>query len=537
MKKIICICLGMMVASACSDQFLDADIAVNRDIASFYQTPNQINGALIDNYNVLQNEMFALSRFVFGDIASDDALKGGESIGDWGDMEQIAEFRPLATNAFVSNLWTNAYRGITKSNIILQKINDVANFGGDMALKNRYIAEAKFLRAFNYYYIAMTFGDAPILTEAITDFADIDATKLERKPVAEIWALIESDLIEAIPNLATKGQLTESNELGRATKGAGQALLSYALMFQRKFDEAVPVLQDLVEKGGYSLLSDYGAIFRPEGEFSSENIFEINFIFSNSGWGDDCEGSIRYVYQMSRDDWGWGFNQPTQDLFDAFEPGDPRLVYTINMPNDEYEAGVLQKNSQNNPYGYHSRKAFQLPSERPASASCGGQNEVIFRLADMYLLYAEALVQASTGKDVNKAMTYVNEVRKRANGTPKVDPERVVQAYAVAAVSLPMIAYTSDAQLLQDIWHERRVELGMEQHRWWDLVRQERTDIMEAYYQNWGIQQGYADKGDLKGKFYTDWITKLGKSVYPVFPVPQGEIDASQGNLEQTVGY
>lgn len=79
--------------------------------------------------------------------------------------------------------------------------------------------------------------------------------------------------------------------------------------------------------------------------------------------------------------------------------------------------------------------------------------------------------------------------------------------------------------------------LALEQHRWWDLVRQGRTGIMADYYQEWGLQKGYTDQGDLKGRFYTDWINSLGQPVYPVFPVPQGEIDASQGNLEQTFGY
>lgn len=540
MKNILYLLLsGLLITTSCSEDFLKEDIAVNREIDSFYKTPGEINGALIDAYNVLQREPYANARWAYGDVASTDAIKGGESNGDFADLEQIVEDRPLATNSLVKGLWTSAFSGITKANIIIDKIDKVAEFGTDDAsqkLKQRYRAEAQFLRAFNYWYIAMAYGDAPLLTSGITDFSEIDPKLLERKPVEEVWTLVEKDLKEAIPNLATQSELATNNELGRASKGAAQALLAKALMFQRKYDEAVPVLKDLVENGGYSLVSDYGALFRPEGEFSSENIFEVNFITQGSGWGEDCEGSIRYVYQMSRDDWGWGFNQPTQDLANEFETGDPRIIYTLNWPKDQYVAGVEQKNSQNNPYGYHSRKVFQLPAERPASQSCAGQNEVVFRLADMYLLYAEALLQSSA-KDVNTALAYVNKVRERANNTPKFDPERVFQYYNVANTELSMRTYTTDEQLLNHIWHERRVELAMEGIRWWDMVRQGRTDLLDEYYQNWGIKKGFAEKGDLTGKFYTQWLNQLGRTEYPVYPVPQSEVDASQGYLKQTQGY
>lgn len=531
MKNIVII-LGVLLLSSCSEEFLNADIAVNRPIESFYKTPEEIEGALFDAYNVLQREQYVKPRFIFGDMASDNSLKGGSSIADYADVEEIVEFRPLASNGVVNDLWVNAYASITKANVIIDKITNGTNFENNQNLKEWYLAEAKFLRAFGYWYVVRVFGEAPLLTEGITDYTEIDPKKLVKKPTAEIWALIEQDLTDAIAHLPTKSTLAEKNGLGRATKGAAQAMLANGLMFQNKYNEAVVVLKDLIDSGEYSLLNDFGALWRPEGEFGSENIFEINYLASDSGWGEDCEGSIRNVYQMSRDDWGWGFNQPTQDLVNAFETGDPRIIYTINWPGDEYQEGIPQKNSQNNVYGYSSRKAFLLPTERPGSASCGGQNEVIFRLGDIYLLYAEALVKS--GGNSATALSYVNKVRERANTTPKTDPERLVQAYTVSPNVLPMLTYSTDDQLFRDILHERRVELAMEGHRWWDLIRNSDTDYVAEYYQKWGIEKGYADDGDLKGRFYKEWISKVNK---PVWPIPQSEIDASQGNLKQTDGY
>ncbi|RVT97320.1 RagB/SusD family nutrient uptake outer membrane protein [Mucilaginibacter limnophilus] len=540
MKKSLYFVIAALLASGgCSKSFLDQENSSKRQVENFYKTPDHIYSALMDNYSALQNDGLTNARWVFGDIGSDDALKGGESVGDAPEFEQILENRPQSTNGTVRDLWVGSYTGIAKANIILSKIDGVP-FPTDEAgqkLKNQYRAEAQFLRAFNYWYIAMAFGDAPLLTNSVIDFADINPKNLVRKPVADIWKQVETDLNEAIPNLPTRSELASGKQLGRASKGAGQALLAKALMFQRKYDEAVPVLKALVEDNGeYSLVNDYGKLFRLEGEFSTENIFEINFINQASGWGDDCEGSPRVVFQMSRGDWGFGFNQPTQDLVNEFEPGDPRIIYTINWPKDEFKAGVPQKNDQFNPYGYSNRKIYTIESERTSDVFCSGKNETIFRLADMYLLYAEALTQSSAA-NFTKALFYVNEVRKRANQTPKVDPQRAVQFHTVENVELPMRTFTTKDQLLKDIWHERRVELAMEEIRWWDLVRQGRTNLLKEYYQKWSVAGGFEAKGDLKGKFYTQWIGQLGKTDYLVFPVPQSEIDASQGNLTQTSGY
>ncbi|MBC9796423.1 RagB/SusD family nutrient uptake outer membrane protein [Sinomicrobium weinanense] len=534
MKKIVYIVLTLIVAAGCTNDFLDQEIPVKREIDAFYKTPEDIYGALMDDYSALQNDALANARWVFGDVATDDALKGGESAGDGADFEQIAECRPLANNSAVKDLWVQSYSGITKANIILDKIGDV-DFSGQEDLKATYRAEALFLRAFNYYYIAMAFGDAPILTSGVTDFIDIDPELLERRPVTDIWGLIEGDLKEAIPHLPLRSRLIEEGQLGRATRAAGQALLAKTYMFQRKYTEAVPVLKEIVENSNYTLLDDYGTLVRPEGEFSTENIFEVNFINQSSGWGDDSEGSTRVVFQLSRDDWGYGFNQPTQDLVDEFEPGDPRLIYTVNWGGDEYEKGVPQGNKQYNPYGYSNRKIFLTASQRPANVFSAGKNEVIFRLADFYLLYAEALVQSSG--DPSTALHYLNLVRQRANSTPKIDPERLVQVHTVEDVDLPMRTFTTKGQLLRDIYHERRVELGMEGIRWWDLVRQNRTGVLADYYQKWSVDRDNESKGDLTGKFYEQWVGQIGRPDYPVFPVPQTEIDASQGHLEQTAGY
>ncbi|MDQ0638457.1 hypothetical protein QF042_002022 [Pedobacter sp. W3I1] len=536
MRKYIYAMLAFVILAISCSKNLDTNVVIRDEISTYFKTPDQINGALIDAYNVLQRENIIGPLYILGDIASDDGLKGGETIGDWADIEQYVENRPMAVNSVGGNFWASCYALISKSNLVIDRIDNVADFGGNNALKARYRSEALFLRAFGYSYLAMAYGDVPIITAAVIDYKNIDAKLLNRKPVAELWALVEKDLAAAVPGLATAAQLKADSQLGRISKGAAQALLAKAFMFQRKYDAAQPVLKDLIDNGGYSLQSDYGKVFRQEGEFGNENIFEVNFIKQDGGWGESCEGSVRNVQQMSRDDWGWGFNQPTQDLINDYEPGDPRIIYTVNFSKDQYVSGTEQKNSQNNVYGYHSRKAFLLPSERPSSASCAGTNNIIFRLSDIYLLYAEALIQGNP-KNPATALFYLNEVRKRANTTPKIDPERVFQFFTVASNLLPMRTYSTDAQLLNDIWHERRVELAMEGQRYWDLIRTKRTSLLKDYYQNWGVSKGFEVKGDLKGKFYTQWISQLGKDDYPTIPIPQSEIDKSQGNLQQTKGY
>ncbi|MEZ2440922.1 RagB/SusD family nutrient uptake outer membrane protein [Chitinophaga sp. RCC_12] len=542
MKRLIYIALpAALLLGSCSKDFIKGDVPAKTDVNQFYSNAKEVNMGLMDAYDAFQEEESQLARFVYGDMASDDALKGGETIGDGPDMEALVECRPLSTNDWSYKLWTQCYKAVTKANILVESIDTKADFKGDETTKNRYRAEAQFLRALGYYYLAMAYGDVPLFTNGVTNYTQVDPKMMIRKPVADVWAQVEKDLKEAIPALYTK-QTIPSSELGRATKGAAQAILAKSLMFQKKYDAAVPVLSDLVKNGGYQLAPTFNSLWRPgTGDFNAENIFEINYT-NTWNWSSDGEGAIRNVYESSRNTWGWGFNQPTQDLANEFEAGDPRIIYTLTYSKDIFQAKtpaeqVEEKNSINNVYQYHSYKVMMLQAERDGMTTGGaGMNEKIVRLADMYLLYAEALVRSTAAKDVNTAVFYLNEIRKRANNTPKADPVRVKQQFTVAANTLPMRVYTSDVQLLKDIAHERRVELGMEGVRLWDLIRTDNTVALDAYYKKWGAN-GYEARGDLKGKFYGTWISKFAGGKYPTFPIPQKEIDLSQGNLKQTSGY
>lgn len=510
MKKDIInlLCVFALIAIAgCEDHLERPPYGVLTE-DNFYKTPQQLQQGLTDAYNYLGTADFETPLFVLGNIVTDDSDKGGSDINDFAAVYELSHFRAVASNSVSQQLWSVCYKGIYNSNIIIEKADALESL--DAALVNRVRAEAKFLRGVYYFHLATAFGGVPLILKPLPP-AEADAT---RATFDETWDQIEKDFSEAAAVLPLKSAYPAS-DLGRATSGAAYTMLAKASLMRQKYTAAEAALEKVVSSNQYKLLDDFGKNFTTAFENGSESVFEIQHKNTASSGGSEGTGLTRYSW--SRKNGGWGFDCPTQDLRDEFEPGDPRLIYTFTFTGDIFNGNDVIDNTES-PTGYHNRKVYLTPGERGNPINDQGYNIRYLRYSDVLLLYAEVLNE--NGK-LTDALNYLNMVRDRARSTNPADPGRQFQTVTIS-VNLP-VANTSDKDVLRSmIWHERRVELALEYHRKFDLVRQKRYgEVMRAH-------AGVDANG--KGSLFND-------SYHNLIPVPAQEIDLSAKAIAQNPGY
>lgn len=520
MKKIIniiIISISLFLMS-CGEEFLTKNPLGLENDQTFYTSEDAALKSLTAAYDPLGWEKYyRMGMTVFGDIASDDSRAGGDCSGtDFPAAQNIDRFTLNARNTSVLDIWNTIYKGIYYCNIVTYKVPSIefetAENPKGYNYKERIIAEAKYMRAFYFFDLVKLFGGVPVFSEPLTP----SEYTQPRATIEEVYAQIEKDLKEAIPFLPEKNQYPDE-DLGRATKGAAKSLLVKAYIFQGKTDKASEkwvsakaLAKEVINSGQYSL--DEGTYTSPwgeeipaylnqfllNGEHGSGSIFEVNF--SNLQLGgyshEDNEGNTGIIYQNSRgtnnSGWGWGFNCPTNELLTEFEDGDPRMPCTIVF-DSSIIAGELITN-ECSPTKMQNRKMHRTTIEKAPSATEAPDNVRVMRYADLILFYAEACYYTS---DEQGARDAVNQIRKRArNGNNGV---------------LPDIDSSGD-QLLKDIWHERRVELALEGHRFFDLVRTERA------------------KSSLLGEDFQEGKNEL-------FPIPEVEIQLSNGTMIQNPNY
>lgn len=480
--------------SACEKDFLDKAPIVGTTEGNFYRTSADAVAAVNAAYASLQ---FQLSpgghfRWFWGDIMSDDAVKGGSGDNDVNALLQLETFKGPANTDLLEAEWGADYEGIYRANVVLEKVPPIQM---DEKLKARILGEAKFIRAWNFYNLVIMFGGVPLADHVLapSEYA------MPRSSADQVWDLIESDLSSASNDLWKRSEYTQA-DLGRITKGAAQGLLVKAYLWREKWAEAKTTSEAIINSGEYHLVPDYADIFPLYGENNEESIFEIQYMNASGGnWGKNNanEGSFTNVFTRARGQFaGYGFNIPTQDFVDEFfKEGfeDPRLKSTVfRIGDDMGDRGKFTIDATGGvPYLYYSKKYFSSKSEDAPFGDPnpnGGTNDRVIRYADVLLMDAEAAYHAG---EEGAARLSLNEVRAR--------------------VQIPEITATGPA-LLEAIYRERRLELGLEAHRFFDLVRTHKA------------AQVLGPLGFVTG-------------VHELFPIPQSQIQATNGALTQNPGY
>ena len=458
--------------------------------------------------------------WMFGDVMSDDAAKGSTQ-SDFTTLLDLKTWNATPSNGIISTLWSHSFTGIGRANTVINQVD-----GGtiDEALKSRLKGEALFFRAYNYFYLVRLFGGVPLFEQAVLP---TDAANVKRASIAETYAFIEKDLVAAAALLPEKSGYAAA-DLGRATKGAANAYLARVIMYElgtvnganHTWQDVYDISKTVMASGQYGLSANYAAIHQVEDENNTESIFEIQFAASPQDYGPIKTGTTNNVFQNNRKTFGYGFNNPTQDLYNEFEPNDPRRLVTF-IKDQDIVLGILNPiDRSENDTGYLSRKVAIIA---PPQVKASGQNIRKMRYADLLLMNAEAA--AHLGKDA-EAIALVNQIRDRARQSTKppgttLGSTSYEPANVPAGTLPPLSAGLTGQDLLNAIWHERRVELAEEALRYWDLVRTGRyLSVVPA---------------DVAARAKTHLTTETSVNPFPLLPIEI--IDSQTWGLTQNPGY
>jgi starch-binding outer membrane protein, SusD/RagB family len=426
------------------------------------------------------------------DIMSDDARKGSNPSDQASTVGPYDYFGISPTQDGLDRWWNALYVGVRRANVVIEKVPPISM---DTGLRNRYIAEAKFIRALLYFDFVRAWGGVPLITTTSPPL------QVPRASVQDVYNLIISDLEYAISHLPLKSQYSLTDD-GRATKGAAEGLLAKVYLFRNDFQNARKFALDVINSGQYSLEPVFTNANGVDGNNGVESVFEIGALsVESTASGGDQYGNTQGVRGSPNK--GWGFNRPTVDLRNSFEPGDPRYKGTVINLGDTidgiYIAGDgdtpdVTKDANGNiiEIECYNRKVWVPGNSTPPN---WGHHRRLLRYSDILLMAAEAL---NENGNPSQALIYVNMVRARARqGNNSI---------------LHDFTTTDQARLRDSIFNERRHELAMEGQRFWDLVRTGRAPAL------------LGPLGFVTGK-------------NEVLPIPQSEIDISKGSLTQNPNY
>jgi hypothetical protein len=470
---------------ACKRSFLEVAPQGQQPSQQFWQSEADATKAVSAMYgNLREWKQVAFAAIAIESLGSDDAEKGSDP-SDATFLNKLDNFTATATEGQILDFWTGQYQEINLAN---QVLDNVPGISMSDALKQRYLAEAKFLRAYAYFRLVRAFGDVPLRLSLPKTAADYN---IPRTPKAQVYAAIEKDLNDAISVLPlTYG----ASDIGRATKGAAQAFLAKVAMYQGKWSDVLAQTNAIIASNVYTLFPDYEKQFRIANENNSESIFEIQakYIAGNCDQSNSQYSQVQGVRSVARG--GWGFHNPTTDLASSYETGDPRRDATIIFKGETTPQGDVIPNTVPNPM--YNQKSY-VPFTDPTNQNCNEgseQNIRVMRYAEVLLMNAEA---ANETGNQTLAKQSLNKVRARARGT--------------STTILPDVTTNDQAALRLAIWNERHYELAMEFDRYFDVIRQGRAATV------------FGPKG---------WTSRN-----TVWPIPQNEIDVSAGVLIQNPGY
>lgn len=548
---------ALMVAVSCSDDFLEITPVGVLNEAQL-STLAGLDAALVAVYSQVNgraNRMSSPSNWVWGSIRGGDANKGTDP-GDFNTINPIQRFETDPTNQNLLDSWNGNYEGIARANNVLRLMGNRGDDVSDADVQ-RISAQARFLRAHYYFQLKRNFENVPYVDETVDYGSGLEDVVNN----VDIWPFIEADFQFAADNLPT----TQA-QVGRVNSSAAKAYLGKVYLYQGKFAQAKTLFDDVISNGvtssgeKYGLLENYGNLYRGEYDNNKESVwayqsaagtgsvnnanpeFDLNNPYNSAAPGVCCgffAPSFTFVNSFRTDANGLplldgSFNSPANRVKNdmgiatnaAFTidqgPIDPRVDHTAGrrgIPYIDWEdhpgQSWIRQQSFSGPYSvkkyvYSRTEVGSYQDNSSWTPGYTGINVHIIRFADVLLMAAEAEVE--TG-GLEKAREYVNMVRARAKNSNvmKLDGSGPAANYQVGLYTSPW----SDATLARNaVRFERKLELGMEGHRFFDLVR-------------WGIASE-----ELNAYLAFDGsllLNALGGATYTerheILPIPQAQID------------
>lgn len=505
-----CLIIFISLFSACSDDFLNriSPNAVSDD--TFWETEKDVDLALTGCYQALRNQSLynCTHTAANGFFGLDMVCDNGYFTWDYRPGAAIARGDYSATDAKLINIWSGSYGGIGRCNIFIDKILLMGEDILPIEKKQRLIAEAKFLRALHYNNLTILFRDVPLVTKSLS----LEEGYVSKNSQAEIIDFITTDLVGCVEDLPLPADLPQT-EWGRATKGAGYALLGEIYLNNKQYEKAAEWNKKVIDLGYYELFPDYTRLFTEGNETCKEVIFSVCY---QRGVGGQGSGFGWFKYPRVPDN-----HHPLKNLAEDYYcvdglPVSKSPLYNENMETENRDIrfgttliskGSLWQNKIVDPgqlitTGYAQRKWVEENTEDiRKDQHDSSQDFYIFRYAHILLNRAEGLVWSGNFVE-SEVRELINQIRRRVN-MPEVE--------LVEGTGL------SKTQWMEIIKHERRVETAFEGRRYFDLKRwgmlKERTDFYNKYE--------WKNNSSLQKRFFDE-------SKHNVWPIPQSEVDVNK---------
>lgn len=533
-KKVLLLIISFFMATACSDQ-LDLVPLDSFSSETFWTSESNALLALTGVYrgninyavNAAPTDWWSYPGLVFLDMATDNAY---DRRGDGAPFSRLSDGTMNPSNVnLLGQYWQRSYQKIARSNDFIENVIQVPAPAEVIA---RMTAEARFIRATQYHYLSLSFGDVPLVT---TTLSLEEANNAEKTPRQQIVQFVIDELTEIIPDLPQASEMPAS-EFGRASKQAALAFLGRAQLFDKRFAEAAATYKSIIDMGDHSIDPDYKSLFNGSNEFSAEIIFSDIFLadLAENGILQHCFPAVRGGWHIFNplgdlvesyeftDGTPFSYDDPQYDPDNFFGNRDPRLAYNVLMDGSDF-GGVayvthpdsvnsidrVTTNRQATRTGFGLRK-FMI-EDFSGDLGNSGIDLPIIRYAEVLLSYLEAKLE--NGDPIDQALldATINHVRGRAS------------------VNMPPVTELDPTALRGLLRRERRNELAFEGIRYWDLLRWETAEeeLNGSFY---GSSFPGAVNLRLDGSNtdpYSRWfVTK--KSFRPEdyqWPIPQSEVN------------
>lgn len=471
---------------SCDD---DLDVEPESEITTeyFYSTAEEIGFAVTAVYNALHN--MTDIEWMLTELRSDNTYMNVDSSSSSDiTLRTLDRFEVLSTNEHITEYYRSAYSLISLANRVLANLDVIE----DQEVRDRYEGEVKFLRAHAYFNLVRLYGPVPIVDRVITGEEGLE---LDRAPEEEVYAFIENDLLRAAEVLPDG---YNSDQTGRVTQWSAKGLVGKVYLTQHKDQEAINVLEEVVENSSHSLLNEYENVFDINNEYNEEILFAVRYQSGSVGLGGPFANFFAPVQSEDYVVTGGGDarNVPTETMSDSYEEEDERKEPSMS------DSWVGDGGIEN------FKKYIKKFNSDFAAVDDAGNDWPVLRFADVLLMLAEAhneLGDRGTGLD------YLNEVRERAGLEPYEASE--VASYFDFKIALE---------------EERRVEFAFENQRWFDLVRTGRAVTVMNQHFNTEFQYNDPDDPESPVNPIEEWQLLL--------PIPQYEIDLNP-NIAQNIGY
>jgi hypothetical protein len=501
LKRFIILFTVIIAFTQCKKSLLEIDptiplITVDNYYKNEVEAVNGVNAA----YTPL-SAIYNGAAWHLGDIMSDDTDLGGGGGGDGLETAELDNFNVTSFNPIIGTLWAQSYFGILRANLVIERVPSVPVM--NPAVRTRSIGEGHYLRALYYYHLVRIFGDVPLYTNVIT--AEQAAT-IARSPKSQVYDTIIMDLKKAETLLPNTNN--DINNKGRATAGSAKGLLAAVYLTLGNKPLAAAKAKEVIDNKalyGYDLWADYGDNFKLQNENGKESMFEVQYRSGGGQWSDFGAGHKLNTFFAPRSQnivqsAGYGWNIPTKNFADNYEKTgaaystitDKRRPSSMWVPGDQFDGYTQAAQLTGSPLGLNVRKYF-VPIANTLGDNGGwtcALNVPIMRYSEVLLTYAEA-----AGPALGKSSADLVRARAGLNPLPN---------------------NLSEAQYLEAIYKERRLEFAFEMHRWYDLLRHPDTN------------------------YFTTVMRAAGKTnILPkhrYMPIPQEERDKNP-NLTQNEGY